>query len=116
MINTTSPRVFMRWDSLELVIKSKEHQEYAIDLDRCRSSAALLDWLLQVKSKGWCDHALIGEILDVLESACERRFNDTLQGVYCPCESPHWVDWEKGRYGAQKVTNLPAVKRTEPRS
>lgn len=70
---------------------------YEVDLERCNDPAQLLDYLLQVSDKPWCDRALAGELLAAVETACRKRFGETAQGVFCPFGKPRKVNWATGR-------------------
>jgi len=44
------------------------------------SSAQLLDYILQVSQKSWCDRALAGELVSAWKRACGLNFDNTAQG------------------------------------
>lgn len=54
---------------------------YEIDLERVHSSAAILDWLFQIRNKGWGTDKVLGDLMDA--------FRDILdpQAHYCPSEA-----------------------------
>jgi len=93
------PRVEVDLDRLALVVRGQ--YPYEIDLERCTSPAQLLDIILQVSDKPWCDRALAGELLAAVETACRDHFDDSAQGVYCPGGLPMRVDWAEGEYMAE---------------
>lgn len=63
---------------------------YPIDIDRCTTSAELLDWLMQVAKKTWANDA-------TLAGLC-RAFNDVLRPQATLCSGGvevgpvRWVD------------------------
>ena len=96
--NHLHPRVEVDLDRLALVVHGQ--YPYEIDLERCTNAAHLLDIILQVSDKPWCDRALAGELLAAVETACEEHFRDNAQGVYCPGGHLMRVDWAEGSYAA----------------
>ena len=93
------PRVEVDLKRLVLVVRGA--YLYEVDLERCNDPAQLLDYLLQVSDKPWCDRALAGELLAAVETACRKRFGDTAQGVFCPFGKPRRVNWATGRHRAE---------------
>lgn len=53
---------------------------YEVDLERCDSGAAILDWVLQVAAKAWASEEDIGYLIRALESTV----GPGLQGLVCP--------------------------------
>ncbi|GEM_PF-5909435 len=93
------PRVEIDLDRLVLIVRGA--YPYEVDLERCNDPAQLLDYILQVSDKPWCDRALAGELLAAVETACRLRFDDTAQGVFCPFGKPRRVNWATGRLRAE---------------
>ncbi len=89
------PRVEIDLQRLVLVVLGP--YPYEVDLERCNDPAQLLDYVLQVSDKPWCDRALAGELLAAIETACRRRFGNSAQGVFCPFGEPRKVNWARGR-------------------
>lgn len=54
---------------------------YEIDLERCTTSAMLLDYLFQIAGKCWGDDAVIQKILECIEDICWEHLDD--MGYYC---------------------------------
>jgi hypothetical protein len=50
---------------------------YEVDLDRCRSSAEILDWIAQLEQKTWCDATCVGNLVRALNRILR------LQGNFC---------------------------------
>jgi hypothetical protein len=68
---------FLDTDLKTLNAEVSPHFVYEVDLDRCLSSAALLDWIFQVAEKTWADEAVItgliratGDILNPQGTLC----------------------------------------------
>ena len=80
-------------ESLTIDIQVHPHYVYDIDLERCTDSAGLLDWILQVSNKTWCDGDLLKQLLECLRDAAWECFHTTLQGLYCPFGESKSVDW-----------------------
>lgn len=54
-------------DNLALVLVDREaHWLYTIDLERCTTAAAVLDWIMQVNGKGWADR-VVGPLVAALD-------------------------------------------------
>jgi hypothetical protein len=68
---------------------------YQIDLARARSSAAILDWVVQVLGKGWADAATVCDLLRAFDDLLQPQVND------CP--------WEEDRRaaGARLAKDFP---------
>jgi len=66
---------------------------YWIDLNRCKDSAELLDWIFQINLKTWATPGMMKALLNSIEDACLRRFNNNAQGVYCPGGRGQSVNW-----------------------
>jgi hypothetical protein len=46
---------------------------YEIDLERCRTSAEVLDWIVQVSSKSWASDATVGELVRALADVLDPQ-------------------------------------------
>lgn len=88
------PRVQVDLKRLVLVVRGA--YPYEVDLEECNDPAQLLDYILQVSDKPWCDRALAGELLAAVETACRKKFGTNAQGVFCPCGKPRRVNWATG--------------------
>jgi hypothetical protein len=66
---------------------------YDIDLVRCRSSAALLDWIYQIRGKRWCSPEVLAAFVEAVEHACQLVFQKPVQGVFCSWGCDYSVDW-----------------------
>ena len=42
---------------------------YSVDLERCRTSAEVLDWIFQVSTKTWAPPEVVGELVRALDAA-----------------------------------------------
>jgi hypothetical protein len=89
-----------RWkfkpETLALVAVPTGHgYGWEIDLERCTSSAPLLDSILQAASKAWIDDAMLGELVRKLD----RLFD--VQATFCAGGKDHRVD-PKARLAGKK--------------
>lgn len=75
-----TPRSWDVWrlnaDNLTLVCGT--WQRYYVDLERCTSSAEVLDWIIQISNKLWATPKLMVGLLHALDDVLN------LQGTLCP--------------------------------
>jgi len=91
--------VSIRWDSLEIIVHGhpkKGGYDYPIDLERCTTPAQVLDWIVQVSEKPWCDGELLVALIEAIDEACHERLKINFQGAFCPMGMPMRVDWTQG--------------------
>lgn len=50
-----------------LVYHLNGRDTYEVDLERCNTSAEILDWLCQVQSKNWCSSWCLAQLLAALD-------------------------------------------------
>ena len=80
----------MRWGNWELDLTNmclfNAHAGYGIDLEGVHSSAAILDWVFQIRNKSWADAGTMHDLL--------RAIDDVLcpQANYCPWEEDRRAD------------------------
>lgn len=48
---------------------------YYIDLERCLTSAQVLDWIFQVAAKSWADHGVLGGLISALDDILDPQAN-----------------------------------------
>jgi hypothetical protein len=68
--------VTWRFDRQRLVLDlhdSKGRWIYEVDLERCRTSAQVLDWIMQVATKLWATDAIIGALVRELDRLLEPQ-------------------------------------------
>jgi hypothetical protein len=83
--------------NLTLGLFKHGHWYYEIDLERCRNSSELLDWILQVATKDNPDFftpTITGDLIAALEDTAYEVFGTNLQGLYCPFGQGRAVDWK----------------------
>ena len=70
--------VFFPWvhDKKAKTIENKQFS-YWIDLDCCRTSAEVLDWIIQISKKTWADDECLANLVRCLDEVLD------LQGNYC---------------------------------
>ena len=55
-----------------------DYSYYEVDLERCNTSAEILDWIFQVKNKVWCSDTDIADLLRAFDDLM-----DTVQDKVC---------------------------------
>ena len=48
--------------------------KYGVDLQRCNSSAEVLDWIFQVNNKMWCGYECTGHLVQAIRDLLKRDF------------------------------------------
>lgn len=80
----------MRWGDwvfdAERLTLGHERSEYEVDLERIQSSAAVLDWIFQIRGKGWADAKTVYDLLHALFDILNPQRN------YCPNEQDTRAD------------------------
>ena len=61
----------------------EEKDLYKVDLERCNSSAAILDWIVQIGQKLWITREDIGNLVEALDDIF------SLQSNFCGSEFEH---------------------------
>jgi hypothetical protein len=56
-----------RLDPAVLVLYLEPHHAYEVDLERCTTSAEVLDWVCQVAAKTWADDATLAGLVRALD-------------------------------------------------
>jgi hypothetical protein len=97
MIN---PRVYI--DHRKQCVVVNVRYPYEIDFDQLATTGGALDCIFQIASKTWADHALVGELVECLETLAEECCSNNAQGVWCPAGRPMRVDLESGRFEHDK--------------
>jgi len=59
----------------ELFIRDKGTYLYNVDLGRCKTSAQVLDWVIQVSKKNWATPELIGMLVVALDKELDLQAN-----------------------------------------
>ncbi len=66
-------------ESLELMfLNDRDQWAYGVDLERCETSAAVLNWIVQGSYEPWISHADIGDLVEALDDIF------ALQRTRCP--------------------------------
>jgi hypothetical protein len=71
---------FWRFEPASLVLAlydSEGRYFYEVDLERCRTSAEVLDWIAQVAGKTWCTDSIVAGLVRGLDELLD------LQGRLC---------------------------------
>lgn len=66
--------------------ESGDGYDYDIDLEKCTSSAEVLDWIAQVAQKSWVDDAALGSLVRKLDRLLD------LQATLCGGGEDHQLD------------------------
>jgi hypothetical protein len=85
-----------------LVLKLTEHPWYEVDLERCTTSAAVLDWIIQVSLKPWATDSILAELVHKLEEYLQPQQNlcgsaITIQGHGRDLDVVKWLDEDRPR-------------------
>ena len=80
-------------DNLTIEIINHGTWIYEIDLERCRNSAEVLDWLYQVLYKEWCSPQVIFDIMWKIEEAVRQYHQASVQGAFCGLGKNRKVKW-----------------------
>ncbi len=67
-------------DTLEIVYHSEEKWEYGVDLERCRNSSDILDWIIQIAQKSWATPEDIGNLVRALDELAEYDLQSLCYG------------------------------------
>ena len=70
-----------------------ESGPYEIALEQLSSGSELMDFVLQLNSKGICKAEHIKAFLGCVEELTDRYFKKNAQGVFCPGGSNQQVEW-----------------------
>lgn len=61
---------------------------YSVDLERCCSSVAMLDWIFQVNKKRWCTPKIMHDLITALEDIFDPQANICTLGIGgCPSKT-----------------------------
>ncbi len=79
-------------DTLTIVYHSGEKWEYEVDLERCKTTSDILDWIVQIAQKAWATPEDIGNLVRAL---------DELSGydIQSICYSSQEIDFKKKLLG-----------------
>ena len=65
------------YDERTLVVRYQEgtSHEYEVDLEKCLTSAEMLDWIFQFGKKRWASRASIGDLVKILNRLLHPQRN-----------------------------------------
>jgi len=69
-----------------LTLNFNEWPGYQINLERCATSAQVLDWIAQIAQKTWATPEIVGALVKALDRCLD------LQGNLCGCGVDHRLD------------------------
>jgi hypothetical protein len=70
-----------RWGPWRLKSYSLAHDRYWVDLERCCSSAQVLDWLAQVAGKSWATDEVLAGLVRALNDVLYLQANVCSWGI-----------------------------------
>ena len=77
--------------------------EYEVDLERCTTSAQVLDWIVQVSKKTWATDAIVADLVRALDDVLD------MQGTLCPFGQARIVDVKQLLAGRRvQLVDVPA--------
>lgn len=85
-------------ESESIIFKTDNHENYWIEKDRLYSTGEILDYILQINSKGWCTPVHLKSFLDCLEEMSEMFLGTNAQGSMCPGGEHMKLNWSKKSY------------------
>jgi hypothetical protein len=68
---------------------------YQVDLDRCNTSAEVLDWIIQVSKKTWATREVIADLVLMLDRCLDLQANICSMGVDHPFDVKKWLNTKK---------------------
>lgn len=68
---------------------------YQIDLDRCKTSAQVLDWIIQVAKKTWTTQEVIADLVLMLDRCLDLQANICSWGADHPFNAEKWLKTKK---------------------
>jgi hypothetical protein len=66
---------YLDTNTLEVVHKARGKPTYAIDLERCLTSAGVLDWIFQMHMKLWMTDRVLCSLLNILLDVIDPQAN-----------------------------------------
>ncbi len=64
-----------KFNKSNLTITLTEPYGYEIDLERCNSSAEVLDWIVQIAKKTWATDAIVADLVRTLDRLLDLQGN-----------------------------------------
>lgn len=73
----------MLWElkKRNLTLRLRQQPFYEIDLERCTSSAEVLDWIIQVSKKTWANDAILSGLVRRLDECLDLQGNVCGNGI-----------------------------------
>ena len=88
-----------RWrynaEALSLELEGDNH--YEVDLARCTTAAEVLDWIVQVARKEWCDAGTVGELVQALDDLIHPQHHLCSGGI-TPIKDGAVVKFDVSKY------------------
>ncbi len=84
-------RVYFQKSNLTLQIELDGKKFYEIDLEGCRNSNELLDWVLHLHGKTWgCSGGLLAAVLTTFKDACHDVFGQDINTLLRSGKTLNW--------------------------
>ncbi len=80
-MKTKSPWRFNRGTLTLQLFNVRGHLRYEVDLERCKTSAAVLDWITQIAGKTWADDSTLAGLVRDLNRILDPQANLCSLGV-----------------------------------
>ncbi len=80
--------------SIDILLEGNR-RVYSVDLERCQTSAEVLDWLAHLHAKSWVTPRVMHDVLTALNDAFRKFQGGPIQGVLCPWGSNKTVEWPR---------------------
>ena len=76
MRNTKSHKWVVDWADRELCFCGPDgYKMYRVDLERCQTSAQVLDWIMQVAGKAWANDHVIADMVRAIDKYANPQRN-----------------------------------------
>lgn len=89
---------------------------YEIDLERCNTSAQVLDWIIQIAKKRWATPEIIADLAKILDRCLDIQKNICSTGVNRKFNAKKWLLSDAGhlhRYLTDEMLNEYLKKRAK---
>lgn len=107
---TENPRIRIDWDDEVIWLNC---DRYPIAFNQLTSTGEVLDFIFQIASKGWASHALVGELVEVLELVAQTTCQNNAQGIWCPGGRHMETDLENGTFKPIKISLTPKSQKAK---
>lgn len=83
--------VYFRRHDLTIQIERNGCYYYEIDLEQCKTSSDLLDWIFQIRNKTWVESSsLLDIVMTVFDDACYAVYGQDAQTLLISDKTLNW--------------------------